>query len=169
MQLPPPDNSGTLEGVASWARRLIGGIVGPWRREHDVDGRHTFAYVSVPYAANRYSGGAGTWGVGASDQALLLYRIVGDECRILWRINTTDVGGTTAILYILLPAGIRASARGTGWHYYSDAGTEGGGLARLTADLTRIELFKSDSSSTWTATTADDTYTEGTVVFPITV
>lgn len=141
-----------------------------WGAEHHPDGTHRFPWVDLPYDATRYTGsGTMTWGVTGDDQRLMAYRIAGDSCLVAWRISASDVGGVASNrLLIRLPEGVRPSRRVSGGHYYDDAGTEGFGLARLTSDLAQIELFKSNTAATWTLTTADNTYSEGSLEFSIT-
>lgn len=160
----------SLAEVALNLSDLARSIIAGWSVEHREDGTHRFTWVDVVHDATRYTGsGTMTWGVTSGDQLVLGYRVVGDGCTISWRIATTDVGGTASNrLFIRLPDGIAPTRRVSGVHYYDDAGTEGIGLARLDSTLTKIELFKSNSGSNWTLTTGDNTYTEGTLTFPIT-
>lgn len=170
MKLPQPSGFSTLDGVSAWARRLVGSIAASWAVEHRADGTHKFEWVDLAHDATRFTGiGAMTWGVTSDDQSLMAYRIAGDSCLVAWRIERSDVGGTPAnALQIRLPDGIRPTRRVAGVHYYSDAGTDGIGLARVSSSLTLIQLYKFDSASSWTATTADDTYSEGSLEFSIT-
>lgn len=170
MRLPPPAGFASPEGIAAWARRLVGSIASSWAVDHNADGTHKFSWVDLPHDATRFTGlGSMTWAVTSGDQLLMAYRIAGDSCLVAWRIRTTDVGGTPSNrLLIRLPEGIRPTRRVSGGHYYDDAGTEGWGLARLTSDLTQIELFKASSAATWTATAGNNTYSEGSLEFSIT-
>lgn len=169
MNLPLPSGFSTFDGVAAWARRIVPSIATSWGVEHRPNGTHRFSWVDVPYAATNFRGGGTmSWGVGPGDQKVLAYRIAGDSCLFAWRLTTTDVGGGNARLLIQLPEGVRPSRVIAGTHYYDDAGTEGIGLARVTANLTHIELFKFSTAANWTATAADNTYTEGSLEFSIT-
>lgn len=166
MKLPPPSGFSTLEGVASWARRLVGSVAASWAVDHNADGTHKFPWVSVPFNAGRYTGsGSMTWTPDSADQVLLQYRIIGDTCTLTWRVQASDCSGGSNQLLITLPDGMRAADRVPGWHYYDDAGTEGFGLTRIDSTLTRVVLFKSNSGSNWTNTTSDNTYTEGRIEF----
>lgn len=160
----------SLQDVAVVVSDLARGIVAGWSVEHNSDGTHKFAWVDLPHDATRYSGaGSMTWSVTSDDQKLMAYRLAGDSCLVAWRVQASDVGGTVSNrLLIRLPEGILPSRRVAGVHYYDDAGTEGIGLARLTSDLTQIELFKASSAANWTATTSDNTYTEGSLEFSVT-
>lgn len=169
MNLPLRPAVATIQGVVTWVSNLASAIAASWDIDHRRDGKHRFSWVQVPFDATRFKGGGSmTWGVDSSDQLLLEYRIVGDACTVKWRIATSDCGGGNNILKIRLPDGIYAARRAPGIHYYDDAGTEGIGLTRISVDLTSIDLFKSSTASNWTATTSDNTYTEGTLEFPIT-
>lgn len=160
----------SLREVAQTISDMAKAVAQGWGVEHNPDGTHRFAWVDLPPDGGRYSGsGSMTWTVEAGDQLLMAYRIAGDSCLVAWRIATSDVGGTASNrLQIRLPEGVRPSRRVSGVHYYDDAGTEGIGRARLTSDLTQIELFKANSAATWTLTTSDNTYTEGSLEFSIT-
>lgn len=169
MNLPLRPAVVSLQGVVTWVSNLASAIAASWDIDHRKDGRHKFAWVQVPYDATRFNGLSGmTWGVSSSDQLLLEYRIVGDACTVKWRIATSDCSGGVNTLQIRLPDGIYAARRTSSVHYYDDAGTEGVGLARISDGLTHIQLFKSNSAALWTATTGDNTYTEGSLEFPIT-
>lgn len=169
MNLPLRPAVASLQGLLSWAATLASSIAASWDVNHRKDGRHKFEWVQVPYDATRFNGLSGmTWGVDSSGQLLLEYRIVGDACTVKWRIATSDCGGGVNTLQIRLPDGIYAARRASDVHYYDDAGTEGVGLARISDGLTHIQLYKSSSAATWTATTANNTYTEGSIEFPIT-
>lgn len=169
MKLPPPSGFVTPDGIAAWARRLVGSIAASWAVDHNADGSHKFPWIDIPYDGTRYTGSAGMpWTVEAGDQLLLRYRVIGTSCLMQWRIRTSDCGGGSNQLFIRLPDGIAAADASPGWHYYDDAGTEGWGLARVdTATLAKIQLFKAGSASNWTATTTDNTYTEGSIEFRI--
>jgi len=170
MKLQVPSGFQTFTGVESWARRFAVSILASWGVDHREDGTHRFPWIDVKYDATRYTGsGSMTWSVDAGDQFLFGYRLVGDDCKVQWRIKTSDVGGTASNrLLIRLPEGIRPLRRTSSVHYYDNAGTEGIGLARLDSTLTKIELFLNSSAGNWTLTTSDNTYTEGTLTFPIT-
>lgn len=169
MNLPLRPAVATLQGLLSWATTLASSIAASWDVNHQRDGRHKFEWVQIPYSATRFdSGSTMTWGVDSSDQLLLEYRIVGDACTVKWRIATSDCSGGNNELRIRLPDGVFAARRASGLHYYDDAGTEGVGLARINAGLTHIQLYKSSTAANWTATTSDNSYTEGSLEFPIT-
>lgn len=160
----------SLRDVATTISDMGKAIALGWNVDHNPDGTHKFSWVDLAHDATRFTGiGAMTWGVTSDDQSLMAYRIAGDSCLVAWRIERSDVGGTPAnALQIRLPEGIRPSRRVAGVHYYSDAGTDGIGLARISSSLTLIQLYKFNSADLWTATTADDTYTEGSLEFSIT-
>lgn len=158
----------SLRDVATTIGDMAKAIATGWAVEHRPDGTHTFPWVDLPIESAKFVGyGAMTWEVLNTDQVLYAYRLVGDSCLICWRIKESDVGGVASNrLLIRLPDGIRATRVVSTVHYYDDAGTEGTGLARIASDLATIELFKASSAATWTLTTGDNTYTEGSIEFP---
>lgn len=168
MRIPLRPGVASLQGVTDWVARIASGVVASFTVEHRDDGLHRFPWIDVTYNASMFRGSGGmTWSVLPDDVKLLTYRIVGDACTYKWRIATADCSGGSNQLLLSLPAGLVAAKRAPSVHYYSDAGTEGIGLAVIDTTLNRVQLFKTNSAANWTATATDNTYTEGSIEFPI--
>lgn len=169
MRLPRPDGLSTFAAVTAWAKRLMQAIAEAWGAEHDTNGRHVFPWVDVPFAATRYTGsGSMTWTVDASDQQMLAYRyLTPTELLLTWNIRYTDIGGVVNTeLRLALPENMKAATYATNPHWYRDAGTEGVGFAGVLPGDTFVRLYKLGSGN-WTATTGDNTDTQGSLVIRV--
>lgn len=169
MRMPRMDGLSTFDAVTSWAKRLSQAISDAWGVEHDTAGRHTFPWVDVPFVSTRYTAsGSMTWTVDASDQQMFAYRyLTPGELLVTWNIRYTDVGGVVNTeLRIALPGNLKATAYATNPHWYRDAGTEGVGFAGVLPGDSFIRLYKLGSGN-WTATTSDNTDTQGSLVIRV--
>lgn len=169
MNLPLLPPSSTPNAVSAWAQRLASAVSFGWNVEHDVDGRHRFAWNDLTYNAGRFSGkGAMTWTVDSADQLSLMWRYVGkNTIELQWTILTSDVGGTADTeLRILLPDGLKVTHYMNATHWYSDAGTEGIGWAGAYPGDPYIRLYKL-ASGNWTLTAGDNTATNGQVTLRV--
>lgn len=159
----------TLRDVAEWTTRAFSSIVAGWNVNHNADGSHKFPWVDLPFSANRYTcSGSMTWTVDASDQQMLAYRyLTPTELLMAWNIRYTDIGGVVNTeLRIALPENVKAKTYATNPHWYRDAGTEGVGFAGVLPGDSFIRLYKLGSGN-WTATTSDNTDTQGSLVIRV--
>jgi len=144
-------------------RNLVVAIAAGWGVEHTAEGRHDWHWTDLAFDSTRFSADTGSWSVAQQDQVQLQYGLLGDLMSYHWRINTSDVGGTPGYLRLALPTGYSATVFSHGVHSYNDAGGASTlGPAQVYAGDRFVRLYKA-ATAAWTTTTADDTYSYGSI------
>lgn len=159
----------TLLGLADWLQRQFAIVRGAWSVQHYDDGTHRFPWVDISYLATRFAGSNGmTWGVDNTDVQTYQYRRIGDGIELQWSIVTSDCSGGQTELRLQLPENLTPTAvRSAAPHWYQDAGgTPAVGRAIIVQGEPFVRLQKADISN-WTNTTADNTRTEGTILYRV--
>ncbi len=139
-----------------------------WSVEHNVDGTHRSTWQTATYSAGHFTASSGTWGVDAAD-VHLRYEIRGKTMTVAFSVLATDVGDTPTDLRILIPGGYTAAAPTRNCISTVDAGgTPQFGMALVAAGDTKIYLYRdATGTTTWTATSGDDTSVAGQLTFEI--
>lgn len=159
----------TLLGLADWLQRQFAIVRGAWNVQHGDDGYHRFPWVDIEYRATLFAGSSGmTWGVANTDVQTYQYMRIGDTVWLQWAIVTSDCSGGQTELRLELPTNLTPVAtRSAGTHWYIDAGGTGAvGRALIVDGETFVRLEKVDRSN-WTNTTADNTRTEGSILYRV--
>lgn len=125
------------------------------------------AWTAVTYAAGNHTGsGTLTWTVASGDQVVYAYIVIGKTLTLSWHITTSTVAGTGTELRLAVPVGFTYSRSIRTVGYYSDNGTEGVGLVSYVAADAYVRIYKSSTSSNWSAAT-DTTITAGQITLEI--
>lgn len=159
----------TLAELAQWAAGAFTVVRQSWNVEHRVDGTHGFQWTDIGFTAANFTGsGTMTWTPSNTDVQTYQYARVGDLVVLQWAIQTSDCSGGGTELRLALPSGLLSPAvRSPSTHWYVDAGGTGAvGRAVIVQDEAFVRLFKADLSN-WTATTSDNTRTEGTLWYKV--
>jgi hypothetical protein len=125
------------------------------------------AWTGIAFNSGNFTGsGTITWTVASGDQVAYAYTVKGKSVTLSWFINTTTVAGTGVELRLAIPAGMTSLRSVRTTYFYSDAGTEGIGLAWQVPGEAFVRLFKSSTVSNWSAAT-NTTIVAGQITFEI--
>jgi hypothetical protein len=139
------------------------GIPNPVALPPVIDG----VWTDVPYASGNFTGSSGTWTVDLGDQTTYAFMRIGKTLWITFRIESTSVSGSPAVLQITLPNSMVAKKtievpysfnnNNTGWTI---------GTVNVIAGQTIIRCLRDSSGTPWSDAT-NLTGVIGTLVFEI--
>lgn len=184
----PPDESAILSAPAGGAitntlRWAYAVISAGFNLEHDTEtSRHSTIramgsiserlrtvamgdWIDVPFGSVVFAGNAGAWTPTASDVMALRYTLIGHTLAFNFFIATTSVAAGSSTLLLPLPPGFKAAASAEVPFTYSDNGTLGTGIARISTGESSINLFTA-AGANWTAA-ANNTLVSGQLLIEI--